>query len=79
MHTQKLKLGLLLDSFSVPAWEYSIIQRITKENFSEFALVVLNEDAGKPCKKRASVYSIFNRIDEKLFTKKLISLQGPNP
>jgi hypothetical protein len=73
MHTQKLKLGILLDSFSVPAWEYSVIQRITKENSSEFGLVVLNEDAGKPCKKSTSVYSIFNRIDEKLFTKK------PNP
>ena len=73
MRTQKLKLGLLLDSFSVPAWEYSVIQRIAKANTSEFSLVVLNEDAGKPCKKSASVYSIFNRIDEKLFTKK------PNP
>ena len=73
MHNQKLKLGLLLDSFNVPAWVYSVIHLITQENSSEFVLVVLNEDGDISCKKNACVYSIFNRIDEKLFTK------NPNP
>ena len=71
MNTQKLKLGLLLDSFIVPAWVYSIIQRIVNESYSEFVLVVLNEDTGKSNKnnKSTSIYSIFNRIDEIIFTK----------
>lgn len=73
MNSQKLKLGLLLDSLGVPAWEYSVIQRIIKEGKGELALVVLNVDKAKLCEKGANVYSIFNRIDEKLFTKK------PNP
>ncbi len=73
MHNQKLKLGLLLDSFNVAAWEYSVIQRITQENSSEFVLVILNEDSHVLCKKNVCVYSVFNRVDEKLFTKK------PNP
>lgn len=71
MHTQKLKLGLLLDSFEVPAWEYSAIQRIVNESAGEFKLVILNGRAGKSRKitKNASIYSIFNKIDEKIFTK----------
>ena len=73
MHNQKLKLGLLLDSFNVAAWEYSAVQRIIQENSSEFVLVILNEDSHAFCEKKACVYSVFNRIDEKLFTKK------PNP
>jgi hypothetical protein len=51
MHTQKLRLGLLLDSFNVPAWVYSVLQRVANEKFGEFVLVVLNEDAGKANKK----------------------------
>jgi len=73
MHTRKLKLGLLLDSFSVPAWEYSVIQRVANENSGEFVLVILNQDAGKPSPKNTGLYSILNGIDEKLFTKE------PNP
>ena len=71
MHTQKLKLGLLLDSFDVPAWVYNVIQRIVNENSSEFVLVILKENAGKSNKKNinTSIYSVFNQIDEKLFTK----------
>lgn len=72
MQTQKLKLGLLLDSFNVPAWVYRVIQRVVNENSGEFAVVILNEDAGKSdaTKSNTGIYSIFNRMDEKLFTKK---------
>jgi hypothetical protein len=71
MHTQKLKLGLLVDSFNVPAWVYDVIQRIENRRSSEFVLVVLNEDKGEFSNNKlsTSIYSIFNRIDEKLFTK----------
>ncbi len=71
MDTRKLKLGLLLDSFDVPAWVHSIIQRITNENSGEFALVIINDDTAKPKRKdqSASIYSILNLIDERLFTK----------
>lgn len=72
MHTQKLKIGLLLDSFNVPAWVYSVVQRVVNGNSGKFTLVILNDDSGKSnkTKRNASIYSIFNRIDEKLFTKK---------
>lgn len=72
MYSQKLKLGVLLDSFDVPAWVYSVIQRIVNENSGEFALVILNDDEGKSnaTKRNTGIYSIFNRIDEKLFIKR---------
>ena len=75
MQTQKLKLGLLLDSFKVPTWIYAIIQRIVDGNSGRFALVILNDHGYEfnEAKQSVSVYSVLNRIDEKLFTKK------PNP
>ena len=71
MNTTKLKLGLLLDSIDVPAWVYDVLQRIAIKKSSEFVLVILNEGTGKRNKIDQSkfVYSIFNRIDEKIFTK----------
>ncbi len=71
MYPQKLRLGLLLDSFSVPAWVQNTIQRIVNGKSGEFSLVVLNGCAGRPRESTRStfVYSVFNRIDEKLFTK----------
>ena len=72
MKNQKLKLGILLDSFDVPAWVDTVIRRIVEENYGEFMLVILNADPDKSQKNDGSpiVYSIYNRIDEKLFTKK---------
>ena len=75
MKNQKLKLGLLLDSFDVPSWVDTVIRRVVDENYGEFVLVVLNAVSDKSQKDDGSpiVYSIYNRIDEKLFTKE------PNP
>ena len=75
MQREKLKLGLLLDSFLVPAWVYSTIQCVLKGTSAEIKLVILNDDFGrnKFSSRSKWVYSIFNRIDERLFTKE------PNP
>ena len=71
MHSQKLKLGLLLDSFNISAWEFNVIQHILNKDAGELKLVILNEDASQSTqtKKNAGIYAIFNRIDEKIFTK----------
>lgn len=65
----------MIDSFSVPAWMQNTIQRIIAGDSGEFSLVILNDGAGqmREAPSHAVVYSIFNRIDEKLFTK------APNP
>lgn len=71
----RLKLGILLDSYQVPAWAYSSLERIVRSDYAEFSLIVLNDgpsldqsDRGKFWKsKNEIVYRIFSRIDEKLF------------
>ena len=75
MNPQKLRLGILLDSFDVPAWVEDAVHRVVEGNSGEFILVILNSTSEKPHKNNGStiVYSIFNQIDEKLFTKE------PNP
>jgi len=76
MQTQKLKLGLYLIHSMFLHGYMVFIQRIVNESSSEFVLVFLNEDTGKSNKINisTSVYSIFNRIDEKIFTKSQILL-----
>jgi hypothetical protein len=75
MQPQKLKLGLFLDSFEVPAWVYSSLQSVVNGFSAELRLVILNGDHGRTKQTNGNlwVYSIFNRIDERLFTKE------PNP
>jgi hypothetical protein len=43
MH-QKLRIGLLLDSFDIPTWEYVMLEKIIKSDFSTIELIVLNEN-----------------------------------
>lgn len=75
MSTPKLKLGLLLDSYEVPAWAYRSLERIAGADHAEFSLVVLS---GSPATRASRVdelrgkrggllYRLFNRIDEGLF------------
>lgn len=73
MELQKLRLGLLLDSFHIPAWAYESIRRTMDEGHGEFVLVVVSADRPIHKAKRSSVYSLFHRIDEKLFGRE------PNP
>lgn len=71
MCAQKLRVGLLLDSLNVPAWVNYVVRRIISENAGEFVLVILNSemDSLQEGKKRPILYSIFDWIDRKLFTK----------
>ena len=75
MNPQKLRLGILLDSFDVPAWVEDAVHRVVEGNSGEFILVILNSTSEKSHKNNGStiIHSIFNQIDEKLFTKE------PNP
>ena len=71
MQSQKLRLGILLDSFDVPAWAATAIRRIANGNSAEFALVILN-GAGSNARnahRKTWLYSIYNWADEKLFSK----------
>jgi hypothetical protein len=75
----KLRIGLLLDTYLLPAWAFAAIERILHSTCAEITLIVLNRSGSK---KRSPLmafwqerhhwlYHIFNTIDEKLF------LRGP--
>lgn len=52
MNNDKLKIGLLLDGYSVAAWELQMINNILSSNSTEISLVVLNENIkNKPIRK----------------------------
>ena len=76
----KLRIGLLLDSVSMPAWAFTAIERIIRSNHAELTLVVFNQPqpvSGSPGRafRKDSIpwlYRIYNTIDEKLF------LHSPN-
>jgi|WetSurMetagenome_2_1015567.scaffolds.fasta_scaffold46126_2 hypothetical protein len=78
--TAKLRIGLLLDSVSLPAWAFTAVERMIRSTHVELALVALNQpqstsgSAGQELQRNSLpwLYRVFNTIDEKLF------LRGPN-
>ena len=71
----KLRVGLLLDSFTVCAWEYAMLERIVHSDYAEIQLIILND--GEPpdrshferVKKRKNrlVYYWYTKLDELIF------------
>jgi len=74
MDHNKLRLGLLLDSYEVPAWAFAALERVKKSCCAEITLIVLNDcdRVGKPGlgglwhRRHHLVYELFNQIDERL-------------
>jgi hypothetical protein len=77
MNTSRLKLGILLDSYVVPAWVYSCMERIASSASATISLVVLNEDPppGRPglaClykERRKFVYRLVDTLDGMIFNR----------
>jgi hypothetical protein len=74
MNPEKLRVGILLDSYQMPEWLYHSIEQVVNSNFAEISLIVLNEDTyleyenGRVLSHKSStVYQMFNRMDEKFF------------
>lgn len=76
----RLRVGLLLDTVSLPAWAFTAIERMVRSKHAELVLIVLNQSGPKasstlPVRRQDLdhwLYHIFNAIDEKLF------LRDPN-
>ena len=37
---EKLKIGLLINDFYIPAWAYEMVNQIEKSNYASIALIV---------------------------------------
>lgn len=71
----KLRVGLLLDSYLLPAWAFTAIERIIRSNCAELALIILKQSSAKRRPALAAfwenrthwLYFAFNVMDKKLF------------
>jgi len=75
----KIKVGLLMDSFMVPNWVHKLIERINDSNYAEVLLVVVNTAPSNQAHSRT--WNIANNFDELLFSayKKLENKIHPLP
>jgi hypothetical protein len=74
----KLRLGILLDSYQVPAWAYAMLERIQQSDYAEIALLVINDTPARPKSIVSSLrnnhqhllYIAYHKLDERLFRPK---------
>jgi len=75
MSKKKLRLGLLVDSFEVPAWIYLMFQKIQNSDYAEINLIVLNgisnEKKGILSRikqdRKYLLYRIYKKFNDKFF------------
>ena len=60
---RKLRVGFLLDSLSIPAWIYFMLENIKKSNFAEINLIVLNKNE----KSKIFIPNFFKKFENKRF------------
>jgi hypothetical protein len=66
MLQQKIKVGLLIDGFSVPAWMHETIKRITQTDYIDVAVVVKNQSAVPAFKGFGSfIYNFYGKLSRK--------------
>ena len=59
---KKIRIGLLMDSFNVPAWVFVMLKRILKSDFLTIELIVLNE------KEKDNIISVSEKIKRILYS-----------
>lgn len=70
----RLRVGLLIDSFTQPRWVFNIIEEIRSSSFAEICLIVKNETVTLPQRRFQSywrnrnylLYSLYNRVDQRI-------------
>lgn len=75
MEKRKLRVGLLIDSFYLPAWTYCMLERIQRSNYAEIVLLVLNDapqeerDLFRKIKEnwKTLFYFLYRKLEDRLF------------
>ncbi|MCH7396508.1 hypothetical protein MM236_00850 [Belliella sp. DSM 107340] len=63
----KLKIGLLLDNLSVPAWAWEMVKVIIHQNLADVRFIVLNQKPKPSGKKSPLLYRVFSKIERTVF------------
>jgi len=72
---QKLRIGILIDSYELPLWEYILIERLINSYYATVELVVLNKKTkmGKSLfskiidNRNLLLYKLYSKLDQILF------------
>ena len=71
---RKLEIGLLVDNYSVPEWEYELVREIRNSEYSRIALVITpeyNSPADKKTTGQGSfIFRLHQKIDHYVFLRK---------
>ena len=72
----KLKVGILVDSYFVPYWEYTILENIQNSHYAEISLIVYNAIDRKSLKYRLNriwrnrkrlIFVLYKKLDDYFF------------
>lgn len=72
---KKIRVGVLIDSFQIPAWSYKMLELIQNGGAAEIVLLIKNESSSAPVSESGSIfqnsdtllYKIYRKLDRKLF------------
>jgi hypothetical protein len=68
---KKLEIGILIDKYDVPSWEYELIREIRDSEYSRLALIMLMDnhlhDKGKKHGQGTSLFRLHQKIDHLAF------------
>jgi hypothetical protein len=66
----KLKIGILLNNYMIPAWEYQIIRSLVNSDFSEIDLVIFDKHESTSADReslKTILVSLIEKADRKIF------------
>ena len=77
--TEKIKIGLMIDSTNVPYWVYTMIEKINQSNYAKIELVIVN---GSEVSKNSTLtkiknnknyflYKIYTKLENKIYNPEL--------
>lgn len=73
----KLRVGILINDYMIPAWSYKMFQQINSSHYAEIVLIVKNDSVSQNTRKSfferfllnfsSIIYSLYFKLDKKLY------------
>ncbi len=72
----RIRVGILLDSYAIPNWSYKMLQEIQGSTYAEIVLIVKNDSRAEPKRRLINslwtnrhkiIYGLYRKIDRKFF------------
>src|SRR5438067_12842337 len=79
MPSDRIKVGLFVDSFFVPAWIYETLKRISESEYATISLVVKKQTELSQKHQQGKSYNGFNFLAYNLYRKLENKYIKPNP